>query len=71
MLNYWVAPEIVGTELCKSLSDKYDLDSYSYKPGVICETFIEESEALFDRHGVSWSEEPLIEIGSGASRADL
>ena len=70
VLNYWVAPEIVGTEFCKSLSDKYDLDSYSYTPGVVCESFIEEIEALFDHHGVSWSETPLIEIGSGASRVE-
>jgi hypothetical protein len=67
VLNYWVAPEIIGTDLCHSLSDKYDLDSYSYTPGVVCVPFIEEIEALFDRNGLSWSDAPLIELGSGAA----
>ena len=62
VLNYWVAPEIIGTDLCQSLSEKYDLDSYSYTPGVICESYIEEIEALFDRNGLSWSDAPLIEL---------
>lgn len=69
VLKYWVAPEIVGTDFCQSLCDKYDLHGYSYTPGVVCESFIEEVEALFERNGVSWSDTPLIELGSGASRA--
>ena len=63
----WVGEEIEAGELCDELVKKHDLDSYSYIPGVICEPFIEEIEALFDRHGVSWSDEPLIELESGAA----
>lgn len=66
VLNYWVAPEVIGTDLCRTLSDKHDLDRYSYAPIIVCEPFIKEIEVLFERNGVSWSDEPLIELGSGA-----
>ncbi len=66
VLNYWVAPQVIGTELCQTLIDKYDLDSYSYPPMIVCEPFIEEIEVLFQCNGVSWSDEHLIALGLGA-----
>lgn len=67
VLSYWVAPEVIGTSLCQSLIDKYDIDSYSYTPIFVCKPFIEEIEVLFERNGVSWSDAPLIELGSGVA----
>lgn len=64
----WFADEIEATDLCKALTKKFDIPNVDWD--VICEPFIEEIEAMFDHHGVSWSDAPLIELGSGASRAE-
>ena len=64
----WFGPEIEATELCGALVKKFDIQSCAH--GDVCRSFIEEIEALFDRHGVSWSAAPLIELESGASRAE-
>lgn len=67
-LGCWVGPEIEATDLCEALVKKFDIQNF--EQGQICEPFIEEIEALFDRNGVSWSDAPLIELGSSASRAE-
>lgn len=64
----WVGQEIEATDLCEALIKQFDIQNYEL--GELCEPFIEEIEALFDRNGVSWSDAPLIKLGSGASRAE-
>ena len=61
----WVGPEIYATNLCDALVKKFKIQSFAQ--GEICEPFIEVIETLFDRNGVSWGDEPLIELGSGAA----
>jgi len=56
-------PEIESTDLCKALIKEFDIEILAN--GEICEPFINEIEALFERNGVSWSDTPLIELGSG------
>ncbi len=68
VLRYWAGPEIVGTELCDSLIEKYDIHSFSYTPGIVCEPFIEEIETLFTLSDVGWSDAPLVTLGSGSVR---
>jgi hypothetical protein len=64
----WVGPEIEASELCHALIKKFDVQNFEL--GEICRPFIEEVEVLFDRNGVNWREAPLIELESGASRAE-
>lgn len=64
----WVGPEIEASELCQALVKQFDVQNFEL--GQICRPFVEEIEALFDRNGVSWSNTPLIELGSGAFRAE-
>jgi len=64
-LGCWVGPEIEATDLCEVLVKKFDIQNFEL--GQICVPFIEEIEALFERNGVSWSDAPLIELGSGAA----
>lgn len=64
----WVGPEVEASELCHALIKKFDIQNFEL--GQICVPFIEEVEALFDRNGLSWSDAPLIELGSGACRAE-
>lgn len=61
----WFGPEIDATDLCVALVEKYDIQSVASRE--ICVPFIAEIEVLFERHGVSWSNAPLIELGSGAA----
>lgn len=60
----WVGPEIEATESCDALVRKFDIQNFEL--GEICVPFIDEIELIFERNGVSWSEAPLIELGSGA-----
>ncbi|MCS4509526.1 hypothetical protein [Xylophilus ampelinus] len=60
----WVGPEIEASELCHALIEKFDIQNFEL--GEICVPFIDEVEIIFERNGVSWSEAPLIELGSGA-----
>ena len=59
----WVGPEIEASDLCERLINHFDIPIIDW--GLVCEPFIEEIESMFDRHGVSWNDSPLIEIGSG------
>lgn len=55
--------ELCPTEFCKQIIDKYDLTENAGTPDYeVCEPFIEELEALFERHGVPWSDEPLLPV---------
>jgi hypothetical protein len=62
----WVGPEIEATELCETLVKKYNISTFA--KGVVRKPFIAEIDMLFERHDVSWSKSPLIEIETGAVR---
>lgn len=56
----WFGPELEASELCKTLTEKFNI--YDYELGDICEPFIEEIEALFVLNEVEWSKYPLIKL---------
>ena len=59
-ITYWIGPLLCSTERCESLIDKYDIKKF--EGNTVCRPFIDEIELIFERHGVGWSENPLIPI---------
>jgi len=55
---YWLDPLLYGTDCCRLLINKYNIGKFEGK--TVCKPFIDEIELVFERHGVGWSETPLI-----------
>jgi hypothetical protein len=58
----WI-DELCPTDFCKQLIERYDLaEGVGYPDYQLCEPFVEELEALFERYGVPWLDEPLLPL---------
>jgi hypothetical protein len=62
--TYWLEPLLYGTDLCKSLIEKYSIKEF--EESAISEPFIEHVESLFDRHGVGWGK-CIMEVAEPAA----
>jgi hypothetical protein len=61
LCNLWF-DDLCATLLCDEMIALHELQG---RPkGTLCEPFIAELEALFDSHGVGWSDDPLVPISA-------
>jgi len=57
----WIEWDLCGTERCRELLRKHGLLPDT-SLSELNESFIDELEAMFERNGVGWQENPLIRI---------
>jgi hypothetical protein len=55
----WQGQLLYPSEHCKLLFAKHRIETYD---APLCEALIEDVEALFEQHGVAWSDVPLVPI---------